>query len=253
MIAGFIVQGSVPKKVIIRATGPSLTPLGVPGALANPRLELHDSSSTIGTNDDWQTTQLGGVITSDQAAEIQSSGFAPLDPAESVIIATLSPGGYSAVVQGVNGGTGIGVVEVYDLSGNNGSKLVNISLRGLVQTGDNVMIGGFIVVGQPAKVAIRGIGPSLTAFGVNNALANPQLELHDANGTIAANDNWQTTQLGGIITSDQVAAIQSSGLAPSDSAEATIIATLPAGGYSAIVQGVSATTGIGVIEVYNLP
>lgn len=253
MIAGFIVQGSVPKKVLIRAAGPSLSQFGVAGALANPRLELHDANNTIGTNDNWQTTQLGGVITSDQAGEIQSSGFAPLDPAESVIIATLSPGGYSAVMQGVNSGTGVGIVEVYDLSGNNGTKLVNISLRGFIQTGDNVMIGGFIVVGQPAKVVVRGTGPSLIPFRINNALANPQLELHDANGTIASNDNWQTTQLGGIITSDQSGEIQSSGLAPSDSAEATIIATLAAGSYSAIVQGVSATTGVGVIEVYNLP
>ena len=115
MIAGFIVQGNAPKRVLIRAAGPSLTQLGVPNALANPRLELHNTSSTIGTNDDWQTTQIGGVITSDQVAEIQNSGLAPSDPLESALIATLAPGSYSAIVQGVNATTGIGLVEVFRL------------------------------------------------------------------------------------------------------------------------------------------
>jgi hypothetical protein len=252
MIAGFIIQGSAPKKVIIRAIGPSLTQFGVPNALANPQLELHDSSSIIGRNDDWQTTQLGGVITSDQVAEIQNSGFAPRDPAESAIIATLPPGSYTAIVQGVNSTTGVGLVEVYDLGQVSGSVLANISTRGFVQTADNVMIGGFIVVTQPTKVIIRAIGPSLTQFGVPNALSNPQLELHDANSLIARNDNWQTTQIGGIITSDQVADIQNSQLAPTNSAESAIIVTLQPGNYTAIVQGVNSTTGIGLVEVYRL-
>ena len=252
MIAGFIVQGSLPKKVMIRAAGPSLSQFGVVGALANPQLELHSGSNTIGTNDDWQVTQIGGVITSDQSAEIQSSGLAPSDPGESAIIATLSPGGYTAIVQGANGGTGVGIVEVFDLSPNNGSTLANISTRGFIQTGDNVMIGGFIVATQPAKVLIRVTGPSLVPFGVSNAIANPQLELHDTNGTLAGNDDWQTTQIGGIITSDQVAAIQKSGLAPNDAAESAMIATLAPGNYTAIVQGVNATKGVGLVEVYAL-
>ena len=252
MIAGFIIQGSAPKKVIIRAAGPSLAQFGVPNTLSNPQLELHDSSSIIGRNDDWQTTQIGGVITSDQATEIQNSGFAPRDPAESAIIATLAPGSYTAIVQGVNRVTGVGIVEVYDLSQTSGSLLANISTRGFIQTGANVMIGGFIVVTQPTKVIIRAIGPSLTQFGVPNALSNPRLELHDTNSLIAQNDDWQTTQIGGAITSDQVADIQNSQLAPTNAAESAVIVTLQPGNYTAIVQGVNSTTGIGSVEVYSL-
>jgi hypothetical protein len=253
MIAGFIVQGSAPKKVLIRAAGPSLTQFGVPNALANPRLELHDTNNTIGMNDNWQTTQIGGVITSDQVAEIQNSGLAPRDPAESALIATLAPGTYTAIVQGVSGGTGVGIVEAYDLNAASGSILANISTRGFVQTGDNVMIGGFIVVTQPTRVIIRATGPSLTQFGVPDALANPQLELHDATtSTIARNDDWQTTQIFGIITSDQVAAIQNSQLAPTNQLESAIIATLQPGNYTAIVRGFNSTLGNALVEVYAL-
>ena len=252
MIAGFIVQGSSPKRVLIRAAGPSLTQFGVPNALANPRLELHDTNNTIGMNDNWQTTQIGGVITSDQVAEIQNSGLAPSDPLESAVIATLAPGSYTAIVQGVNGGTGVGIVEAYDLGATSGSLLANISTRGFVLTGDSAMIGGFIVVTQPTRVIIRAIGPSLTQFGVPDALANPQLELHDATSLIGRNDDWQTTQIGGLITSDQVAAIQNSQLAPTNSAESAIIATLQPGSYTAIVRGVNNTTGNALVEVYAL-
>jgi CSLREA domain-containing protein len=253
LFAGFIIQGNASKTVLIRSAGPSLTSFGLSGALSNPQLELHDVNNTIGTNDNWQTTQLGGVIISDQVAAIQNSGAAPLDPAEPAIIATLPAGGYTAIVQGVGGTEGIATVEVYDLSPNNGATLANISTRGFIQTGDNVMIGGFIVVGQSLQVLIRATGPSLIPFGIDNALANPQLELHDANGTLAGNDDWQTTQLGGIIASDQSAAIQNSGLAPGNPAESAIIATLPPGGYTAIAQGVNGGTGVGLVEVFALP
>lgn len=252
LIAGFIVEGSAAKKVLIRAAGPSLTPFGLSGALANPRLELHDASTAIGRNDNWQTTQLGGAVDSDQAAEIQSSGVAPTNPAEAALIATLEPGSYTAIVSGVGDTEGIALVEVYDLTPNNGSELANISTRGLIQAGDKVMIGGFIVTGHPAKVIIRATGPSLTASGINNALPNPKLALHDANGTLAGNDNWQTTQLGGIISSDQSGAIQSSGVAPTDPAESAIIATLAPGAYTAIAQDVNGATGVGLLEVYKV-
>ena len=252
MIAGFIVQGSAPKRVLIRAAGPSLANFGVPNPLANSRLELHDFNGTVGMNDDWQTTQIGGVITADQGAEIQSSGLAPSDPLESAMIATLPPGSYTAIVQGISGGTGVGIVEVYDLNATSGSLLANISTRGFVQTGDNAMIGGFIVVTQPTRVIIRAIGPSLGQFGVPDALANPQLELHDATSTIAQNNDWQITQLGGIITSDQVAEIQNSQFAPTNPTESALIATLPPGSYTAIVRGVNNTTGNALVEVYSL-
>jgi hypothetical protein len=253
LFAGFIIQGNASKTLLIRSAGPSLTQFGVSGALGNPQLELHDANNTIGTNDNWQTTQIGGVITSDQTAAIQNSGAPPSDPAEPAMIATLPAGSYSAIVQGVGGTQGVATVEVYDLSQNNGAVLANISTRGFIQTGDNVMIGGFIVVGNPSKVLVRATGPSLIPFGISNALANPRLELHDGNGTLAGNDDWQTTQVGGIITTDQSGAIQSSGLAPSNAAESAIIATLAPGNYTAIAQGVTGGTGVGLIEVFALP
>ena len=199
MIGGFIVQGTGPKRVIIRAIGPELgaPPYNIPNALANPRLELHNSAGTlIGSNDDWQHTIIGGVIARSQVTDIQNSGHAPANPFESAIIADLPPGNYTAIVSGVNSTAGVGLVEVYDLSSNTASLLGNISTRSFVQTGDNVMIGGFIVQGTGAKkVIIRAIGPELGAppYNIPSALANPTLELHNAAGAlIASNDNWQT-------------------------------------------------------------
>jgi hypothetical protein len=253
MTAGFIVLGNAPKRVLIRGVGPSLAGLGVPNALTNPQLELHDASTIIGRNDDWQTTQVGGVITSDQVAEIQNSGLAPSKVSESALIGTVAPGSYTAIMQGVAGGTGVGIVEVYDLDVGNTSLLANISTRGYVQTGDNVMIGGFIITNQPTRVLIRAIGPSLSNGGVPDVLGNPQLELHDGSSILGRNDDWQTTQLGGIITQDQVAEIQSTHVAPTEITESAIIATLPLGSYTAIVRGVNNTSGNAVVEVYALP
>ena len=195
MIGGFIVQGTGPKRVIIRAIGPELTQFGIADALANPRLELHNGTGAlIATNDDWQTTILGGVITSNQVSDIQNSGHAPTAASESAIIANLQPGNYTAIVRGVNNTTGVALVEVYDLNPGASSSLGNISTRSFVQTGEHVMIGGFIVQGSGAKrVIIRAIGPELTQFGITDALANPRLELHNRTGAlIASNDNWQT-------------------------------------------------------------
>jgi hypothetical protein len=208
----------------------------------------------IGFNDNWQTTVIGGVITSDQVQEILGSGRAPTDMRESAIIADLPAGNYTAIIRGANSTTGVALAEVYDLSPAADSILANISTRTFVQTNDNVMIGGFIVQGsQPKMVVIRAIGPELTQFGVPNVLANPTLELHDGAGTlIAANDNWQTTIIGGIITHDQVQDILNSGRAPTDPNESAIIANLPAGNYTAIVRGVSNTTGVALVEVYDL-
>src|SRR4029077_5640982 len=207
-IGGFIVQGSGPKRVIIRAIGPELSapPYNVPNALANPTLELHNGSgAVIATNDDWQTTMIGGIIGSSQVSDIQSSGHVPTAASESAIIANLPPGNYTAIVRGVNSTTGVALVEVYDLSPAASSSLGNISTRSFVQTGDNVMIGGFIVQGRgPKRVIIRAIGPELSAppYNVPNALANPTLELHNGSGAvIATNDDWQTTMIGGIIGS----------------------------------------------------
>jgi N-acetylneuraminic acid mutarotase len=255
MIGGFIVQGTGPKRVIIRAIGPELTQYGVPNALANPRLELHNATGTlIGSNDNWQHTTIGGVITRNQVGDIQNSGHAPTNPFESAIIADLPPGNYTAIVSGVNNTSGVGLVEVYDLSANTASILGNISTRSFVQTGDNVMIGGFILQGTGAKrVIIRAIGPELTQYGVPDALANPRLELHNGTGAlIGSNDDWQHTIIGGVITRNQVADIQNSGHAPTDPSESAIIAELRPGNYTAIMRGVNDTTGVGLVEVYDL-
>ena len=255
MIGGFIVQGSGPKRVIIRAIGPELTQYGITNALNNPRLELHNGSGAlIATNDNWQTTILGGIITSNQVSDIQNSGHAPTAASESAIVANLPPGNYTAIVSGVVNTAGVALVEVYDLNPGASSNLGNISTRSFVQTDQNVMIGGFVVQGTGAKrVIVRAIGPELTQYGIPDALANPRLELHNGSGAlIATNDNWQTTILGGIITSNQVSDIQNSGHAPTAASESAIIADLQPGNYTAIVQGVNNTTGVALVEVYDL-
>jgi hypothetical protein len=255
VIGGFLVQGTGPKRVIIRAIGPELTQYGVPNVLADPTLELHNcSGALIASNDNWQHTIIGGIITSDQVRDIMASRLAPRDPRESAIIADLPPGNYTAIVRGVNNTTGVALVEAYELSPDSNSFLGNISTRAFVQTGDNVMIGGFMVAGtEPKRVIVRAIGPSLTQYGVPNVLADPTLELHDGSGAlIASNDNWQHTIIGGIITSDQVREIMATRLAPRGPTESAIIADLPAGNYTAIVRGVNNTTGVALVEVYDL-
>ena len=257
MIGGFVVQGIQPKRVIIRAIGPELTRFGVPNVLADPTLELHDSTGAlIASNDSWLHTIIGGIITSDQVRDIRTSGHAPRDPRESAIIAELPAGNYTAIVRGVNDTVGVALVEAYDLVPDSNSILGNISTRSFVQTDDNVMIGGFIVQGtQPKRVILRAIGPELGAppYNIPNVLANPTLELHDGIGAlIASNDNWRHTVIGGIITSDQVRDILRSGYAPGDLRESAIIAELPAGNYTAIVRDVNNTTGVALVEVYDL-
>jgi hypothetical protein len=257
MIGGFIVRGTQPKRVIVRAIGPELTRYGVPNPLLNPSLELHDGTGAlIASNDNWTSTIIGGIITSNQVAQIRHSGHAPTDETESAIIADLPPGNYTAIVRGVDNMTGVALVEAYDLSPETNSILANISTRSFVQTGDNVVIGGFIVHGTGSKkVIIRAIGPELSTppFRVPNALANPTLELHDSTGAlIASNDNWQHTIVGGIITMNQVHDIMNSGHAPGDPRESAIIADLPPGNYTAIVRGVNNTIGVALVEVYDL-
>ena len=184
MIGGFIVQGTESKRVIVRAIGPELTQYGVPNALNNPTLELHDRiGALIASNDNWQHTIIGGIIHNNQVRDIVASGLAPTDGRESAIIADLPAGNYTAIVRGVNNMTGVALAEVYDLSTETNSILATVSTRSFVQTGDNVMIGGFIVQGPASKrVIVRGIGPELTQYGVPNALNNPTLELHDSTG-----------------------------------------------------------------------
>jgi hypothetical protein len=236
LIGGFIITGGSPKKVIVRAIGPSLDSLGVEGALADPMLELHEPDGTIVTNDNWKETQ---------EQEIIDTTILPTNDLESAIVATLDPGAYTAIVAGKNGATGIGLVEAYDLEQTAASQLANISTRGFVGADDNVMIGGFIVGGASnATVVVRAIGPSLGALGVAGPLQDPTLELHDSTGAIvASNDNWTETQQ---------AEIEVAGLAPTDDREAAIEATLSSGAYTAIVRGKNGATGIALVEAYNL-
>jgi hypothetical protein len=250
LIEGFIVDGpagfgSSTKKIIVRAIGPSLIPFGIADALTNPTLEIHNSSgATIATNNDWKTTQVGGLITGDQVAEINSTGVAPSDDGESAIIADLVPGSYTAVVRGVNDTTGTGVVDAYDLSGASPAKLANVATRGLVQAGDKLMVAGFIVQNAPVRAVVRAIGPSLLAFGINNALPDTTLQLRDQNGAIVLeNDNWQT---------DQKQELENTGLQPSHDLEAALVADIQPGLYTAQVRGKNDTSGIGVVQIYFL-
>jgi hypothetical protein len=247
LIEGFIVQGpaSSTKKIMVRALGPSLTGFGVVDALANPTLEIHDSGgATVATNNDWRNTQQGGLITGDQSAEISSSGLAPSNDLESGIIANLAPGNYTAVVRGFGNSTGTGVVDAYALDGSSPARLANIATRGLVQAGDKLMIAGFIVQNAPVKAVVRAIGPSLSAFGIANALADTTLQLRDVNGAIVReNDNWKT---------DQKQELESTGLQPTDDLEAALVETIQPGQYTAQVRGKNDSSGIGVVQVYFL-
>ena len=246
-ISGFIVGGTGTKKVLLRAVGPSLSQAGLTGLLADPFLELHDQTGAIiATNDNWATTQLGGIITADQHDALVATSIPPNDPAEAAIIADLSPGAYTAVVRGAGNETGLGLAEIYDLSQNAPATIANLSTRGFVQTEANVLIGGFIIGGtNTSDVVVRALGPSLTQAGVSDALQDPTLELRDPNGAlVASNDNWADTQQ---------SEIEGSGLAPSDAREAAIRQTLAPGSYTATVAGSNGGLGIGLVEVYRLP
>ncbi|PYJ10881.1 MAG: hypothetical protein DMF06_04835 [Verrucomicrobia bacterium] len=236
-IGGFIIAGNVPKNVIVRAIGPSLASLGLQGALADPTLELRDSSGNVLlTNDNWKDTQ-------EQA--IRDTMLAPSNDLESAIVTSLPPGAYTAVMSGKNNTTGIGLVEVYDLQHGPTSKLANISTRGSVGNGQNVMIGGLILLGpDPAKILFRAIGPSLAGGGIQSALADPQLDLFDGQGTrIGTNNNWRDSQQ---------TLIQDTGAAPEDDAESAILSDLAPGSYTAVVSGVNGGTGTALIEAYYL-
>ena len=243
-ISGFIIRGNVSKPVLLRGMGPSLVKSGLPAAsvLADPFLELHGPDGTfITSNDNWKN--------SPQRSQIEGTIFQPTDDREAVILTTLAPGAYTVLMGGVARTSGIGLIEVYDAAQQLDSDLANISTRGFVGTGDNVMIGGFTLSGNnsPPRIAVRALGPSLANSGLSNVLADPTLELRDSNGAIlVTNDDWQ---------SDPVSAGQltANGLAPSNAKEAAIfMSATPAGQFTAIVAGKNGGVGIGLIEIYNL-
>jgi hypothetical protein len=240
-IGGFIISGSAPKHVLIRAIGPSLTQLGVPGAMADTVLELNGPGgfATV-TNDNWQDDPA-------QAALILASGLAPANNLESAIDATLNPGAYTAILRGKNNTTGVALIEVYDLSQAVLAKLANISTRAFVSTGSDIVIAGFVLGNNSGadRIVLRGIGPSLIAFGVANALANPTLELRNSDGALLVmNNDWQDNPA-------QAAELIAAGLAPTNALESGIAATLSPGVYTALLAGLNNGTGVGVIEAYD--
>ena len=240
MIGGMIISGGGPKRVMVRALGPSLAAAGVDGSLADPTLQVYNASGAIvAANDDWSESEDAGAIA--------ATTIAPPNPRESAVVANLPAGDYTAVVRGVADTSGIALVEVYDLAPAAG-QLANIATRARVESDEQVMIGGFILAGDaPSRVMLRAIGPSLGVGGsaVAGALRDPVLELRDAAGNLmATNDDWQ-----GGAQSEQIAA---TGIAPSDPAEAAIIATLEPGSYTAIVHGSEGSSGVALVEVYNL-
>jgi hypothetical protein len=240
-IGGFIITGSGPKHLLIRAIGPSLSQFGVPSPLPDPVLELHGPGTFVPiNNDNWQDDPT-------QRALIEATGLQPTNALEAAIEVRLPPGAYTAVVSGKNNTTGVGLIEVYDLDPSAASKLGNISTRAFVSTGNDIVIAGFILGNNSGadRVVVRGIGPSLTSLGVPNALANPTLELRNNNGALlVANNDWQDD-------SNQAAELINAGLSPSDNLESGIATTLPPGLYTALLAGFSNGTGIGVIEVYD--
>lgn len=234
LIGGFIITASTPKRVLLRAIGPSLP---VAGALADPILELHDESGQVlAANDNWRDGNAKGIADTETP---------PSNEKESAIVTTLDPGSYTVVVRGVGDATGIALVEVYDLDQTVDSKLVNISTRGFVGAGDNVMIGGVIVLGDvQSDLLLRAIGPELSGQSVAGALQDPKLELYDKNGALlSSNDNWKETQQ---------AAVEATGIPPKDNRESAIMASLAPGAYTAIVRGKNDTTGVALVEVYNV-
>ena len=233
MIGGFIIGGSSPKTVVVRARGPSLNGF-VPDWLANPVLNLYSGQTIIASNDDWRTAS--------NWAAVLSSGFAPLHDQEAAVLMTLNPGPYTAIVSGVRGGTGVGIVEVFEVDALT-TPLINIATRGQVLTGDNVMIGGFIIQGAgPRTVVVRARGPSLSAQGVPGALPDPVLQLFSGQTMVAMNDDWRAAP--------NMLELQLSGFAPEDDRESAILITLNPGAYTAIVSGKAGGTGVGIVEVF---
>jgi hypothetical protein len=234
-IGGFIITGTVPKQVVVRGLGPTLSQFGVSNFLLDPILDLHNSTSSIVTNDDWQT-----AANADQIPQ----NLRPSDAHESAILATLQPGSYTVILSGKNHTGGVGLLEVYDISSGASAELTNVSSRGFVGTGDNVMISGFIASGS-TQVVVRGLGPTLAQFGVLGVLADPEVTLFDGNGNVVErNNNWRDTEQ---------AAISATGKAPPNDLEAAILAPVAAGNYTAILSGNGGGTGIGLVEVYKLP
>jgi hypothetical protein len=241
-IGGFIITGTASKHVLLRAIGPSLAGFSVPDALGDPVMALHGPGAFVTvTDDNWRDDPA-------QETAIVASGIPPTHDLESAIDAVLAPGAYTAIVSGKNDTSGVGLIEVYDLSQTAPARLANISTRAFVSTGDNIVIAGFMLGGgsDDGRIILRGIGPSLIAFGVPNALADPTLELRDASGALlVSNNDWQDDP-------EQAAELTAAGLAPTNQLESAIATLLSPGPYTALLSGAGNGTGVGAVEVYDL-
>ncbi|HKX51993.1 MAG TPA: hypothetical protein VJQ48_16295 [Candidatus Binatia bacterium] len=284
MIGGFVIEGNEPAVVLVRGRGPSMgeKPFLVPGTLSNPHLELFSGSTRIAKNDNWQDSpQCDSRFVCGASAQITATRLDPCQPnpgqtaapggcsLESAILMILPPGAYTAALSGVNGGTGVGLVEVFEIGvGAKPSKLVNISTRAIIRSADDVMIGGVILAGSaPKTVLIRGRGPSMAGapFFVGNVLSNPWLQLFSGSRVIAENDNWQDRpdcdarfSCGG---SAQIKAVAMDPCQPNPGQtsapagcrqEAALLVTLPPGAYTAILRGVGGGTGVGLVEIFDI-
>lgn len=254
LIAGFVMSGGgSAKTMLVRGLGPKLASLGVTGALANPRINLYQGATNIGSNDDWSSSSNASTIASlGTAVGAQTLANPSLDAA---IIPSLNSGGFTAVVEGVSGGTGIGLVEVYDTNFSNSNHLVNISARAAIGTGDNVLIAGFVITGSGNKtMLIRGLGPKLGSLGVSGYLADPQIQLYQSGSPIRYNNNWtynENSQNVSFETANVGTKVGAQSLS-ANSNDSALLVTLPAGVYSVVMSGVSSTTGVGLLEVYEV-
>jgi len=239
-IAGFVVGGNDNHTVVLRGLGPTLSSIGVPGVLADPALVLHQMDAqgndhVIASNDNWRDMQ---------ASAITATGLAPANDTEAAMILSLSPGSYTAILTGTHGTTGVGLIEVYDLT-SSGPLLFNVSTRGFVGTDDHVLIAGLIAGSENTRVVVRALGPSLRQFGISAALADPALMLFDSNGNvIASNDNW---------TDDYPADIEFAPYTPPDPSEPAIVIDRPAGNTTAVVWGKGGGTGVALVEAFYIP
>lgn len=239
VIAGFVISGNRRKITVVRGLGPTLAAYGLSPTIINPFIRVFNAQGVeVGANDNWR---------SGQEAVIQGTGLAPAADLEATVVLELEPGAYTAVLSGTGGESGVGLVEVYDIDPATSTAVrpINLSTRARVRAGQDVLIAGFVISGfRERRVILRGLGPSLAAAGVSDALADPDLTLYTSNGdVVASNDDWR---------SSQEAEIAASGLAPTQGKEAAIVRTLPPGSYTAIVRGKAGGTGTALVEVYDL-
>ncbi len=252
LIVGFFVNGSPDKSVLIRAIGPTLGQFGVTGTLADPRLRLLSGATELTTNDNWASPVGGGASVPIANAFASSGAFALAESSlDAALVRTMGVGGYTAQITGASG-TGIALAELYDTLPGSGARLANVSARSQVNTGGDILIAGFSITGNlPQTVLIRGIGPSLTALGVTGVLTDPRLALFRATAKLDENDDWGSA--GSATLASAFARVGAFPLSGSGSKDAALLVTLAPGGYTAQVSGANSTTGIALIEVYELP